>query len=64
MNCFECSMPSPHHKMGCGSKSRMDTLMWLLESTHYLTDEMLDKISFAVYVEQLERKLSFLKEGG
>jgi hypothetical protein len=48
--------------MGCGSKSRMDTLMWLYDSVHYLTDEQLDKLDFLVYVEKLERKLNFLED--
>jgi hypothetical protein len=50
-------MESPNHKLGCGSKSRMDTLMWLYDSVHYLTDEQLDKLDFLVYVEKLERNL-------
>lgn len=56
LKCFECQMQHPDHKMGCGSKSRMDALVWLLDSLHYIPDDLLDKIHFAVWSESQDRK--------
>jgi hypothetical protein len=57
--CFECNQEHPFHKMGCSSKSRMDTLAWLMDSLQYMPDDLIAQISFACYVEQLERKTGF-----
>lgn len=56
LTCFECQMQHPSHKMDCGSKSRMDTLQWLLSSLHFLPDELLDGVYGKVVNEVLERK--------
>lgn len=54
--CFECQMQHPLHKMDCSSVSRMDTLQWLLNSLHFLPDELLDEVYGKVVNEVLERK--------
>lgn len=56
MICFECQMQHPNHKLSCDSKSRMDTLQWLLNSLHFLPDELLDEVYGKVMNEVLERK--------
>lgn len=60
--CWECNKPSGEHRMGCGSKSRVDNLQWILDSLHNVPQEVLDYVSHKIYVESLERKLNFDKE--
>lgn len=62
LTCFECNKPTTNHSMGCGSKSRMDTLVWVLDSLQYMPDDLISQISFACYVEQLERKTKFQED--
>lgn len=62
LTCFECNQEHPLHKMGCSSKSRMNTLVWLLDSLQYMPDDLISQISFACYVEQLERKTKFQED--
>lgn len=56
MKCFECQMQHPNHKMDCSSVSRMDTLQWLLNSLHFLPDELLDEVHGKVLDQIIERK--------
>ena len=60
--CWECNKLSGEHRMGCGSKSRVDNLQWLLESLHNVPQDVLDYVSHKIYVESLERKLNFDEE--
>lgn len=62
LKCFECMKPATNHSMDCGSKSRMDALVWLLDSLHYIPDDLLDKIHFAVWSESQDRKYDELFE--
>lgn len=56
MICYECQMQHPHHKMGCGSVSRMDTLQWLISSLQYLPDDILEVVYYKVSAEVQDRK--------
>lgn len=56
MRCFECQMQHPNHKLSCDSVVRMKALVWMLESLHFLPDELLDEIYGKVVNEVLERK--------
>lgn len=60
--CFECDTEYPQHKLDCGSKGRMGELVWLIDHFYLLSDDLLSEISFAVYLEQMERRVAFLKE--
>ena len=60
--CWECNQPSGLHKMGCGSKSRVESLQWFLDSLHNVPQDVLDYVSHKIYVELLERKLNFDEE--
>ena len=65
--CWECGNLAGsmgNHKMGCGSKSRVEGLQWLLDSLHNVPNDVLDYVSHKIYVESLERKLNFDKESG
>lgn len=59
ITCWECSRESDDHKMGCGSKSRVDSLQWLLDSLHNVPQDVLDYVSHKIYTETLDRKLNF-----
>lgn len=46
----------PQHKMGCSSKSVFDAYVTLRDwDLKVLTDEMISKLSFKLFVEQAER---------
>ena len=42
--CWECSRESGNHKMGCGSKSKMEGLVFLLSEVYLVPDETLKRI--------------------
>lgn len=54
--CYECMKPATSHSMDCGSKSRMDALQWLLDSLHFLPDELLEEVHGKVLDQIIERK--------
>lgn len=54
--CFECQMQHPDHKLSCDSVIRMKALVWLLESLHFLPDELLDEVHGKVLNQIIERK--------
>lgn len=62
LTCFECNQPSGEHRMGCGSKSRVDSLQWFLDSLHTVPQDVLSYVSHRVYTETLDRKLNFYGE--
>lgn len=57
--CWECGQESGSHKMSCGSRSRVDSLQWLLDDLHHVPQDVLNYVSHKIYVESLERKLNF-----
>ena len=57
--CWECNQPSGLHKMGCGSKSRVEALHWLLNSLQSVPDETLETVVTSCKVELLERRLAW-----
>lgn len=54
--CYECRKPTTSHSMGCGSKSRMEALQWLLASLQYLPDELLYEVYDKLLEEMIDRK--------
>ena len=54
--CWECN--KENHSMDCGSKSRVDTLDWFINSLHSVPEEVLDLISHKIHVEIMERNNS------
>ena len=55
--CWECNKSSGQHCMDCGSRSRVDTLDWFINSLHSVPEEVLDLISHKIHVEIMERNL-------
>ena len=57
LTCYECGQPSGEHRMGCGSKSRVDSLQWFLDSLHTVPQDVLDMVAHKCYIERIERNL-------
>ena len=62
ITCWCCGNPSGQHKLSCNAKSKVEGLVWLLDSLHNVPSDVLTEVAFRVNVELLERELGFLED--
>lgn len=64
--CLECQLPSRFgetHRMDCSSKLLMQGYVRVLEEIRKFPQDMLTELSFACYVERVERQMALEEYG-